>query len=83
MGARNKSLLPNGTGIYAHVVGWGMAVPETVLTNKELEKAIIRENVLRVPEFFLQGITQSKFARTETARTTAGYAPRTIRDMIL
>lgn len=53
------------------------------LTNKELEKAIIRENVLRTPEFFLQGIAQSKFARTETARTTAGYPPRTIRDMIL
>jgi hypothetical protein len=53
------------------------------LTGKELEKAIIRENVLRVPEFFLQGIAQNKFSRTETARITAGYAPRTIREMIL
>jgi hypothetical protein len=52
-------------------------------TNKELEMAIIRENVLRVPEFFLQGIAQNKFSRTETARITAGYTPRTIREMIL
>lgn len=25
-----------GTGLYAHIVGWGMAVPDTVLTNDDL-----------------------------------------------
>ncbi len=40
MGTRNKGMLPNGMGIYAHIVGWGMAVPEAVLTNKELEAIV-------------------------------------------
>jgi 3-oxoacyl-[acyl-carrier-protein] synthase-3 len=26
--------------VYAHIVGWGMAVPETVLTNKDLEAIV-------------------------------------------
>jgi 3-oxoacyl-[acyl-carrier-protein] synthase III len=37
---RRGSLSPNNTGIYAHVVGWGMAVPEAVLTNQELEAIV-------------------------------------------
>ena len=53
------------------------------LTGKELEREIVRENVLREPEFFLQHIAQNRFSRTETARVTAGYAPRAIREMIL
>jgi 3-oxoacyl-[acyl-carrier-protein] synthase-3 len=31
------------TGIYAHIVGWGMAVPENVLKNEDLE-AIVETN---------------------------------------
>lgn len=53
------------------------------LTGKELEREIVHENVLREPEFFLQHIVQNRFSRTETARVTAGYKPRTIREMIL
>ena len=34
---------PSLTGIYAHVVGWGMAVPDTILTNNDLE-AIVETN---------------------------------------
>lgn len=30
----------NGTGRYAHVVGWGVEVPERVLTNRDLEKMV-------------------------------------------
>lgn len=30
----------NSTGIYAHIIGWGMAVPDTVLTNQELEAIV-------------------------------------------
>lgn len=33
---RNPRLLPEPEGRYAHVVGWGMAVPEQVLTNQDL-----------------------------------------------
>jgi len=40
MGTHNHRQSSNGTGIYAHVVGWGMAVPEAVLTNKELEAIV-------------------------------------------
>jgi 3-oxoacyl-[acyl-carrier-protein] synthase III len=32
--------LANSTGIYAHIIGWGMAVPDTVLTNQELEAIV-------------------------------------------
>ena len=32
-----------GTGLYAHVVGWGMAVPDIVITNQDLE-AIVETN---------------------------------------
>ncbi|MBZ0290191.1 MAG: ketoacyl-ACP synthase III, partial [Anaerolineae bacterium] len=32
--------ISNSTGIYAHIVGWGMAVPETVLTNHDLEAIV-------------------------------------------
>lgn len=40
MGTHNRRLIPNSTGIYAHIVGWGMAVPEAVLTNRELEAIV-------------------------------------------
>ncbi|MEO8609631.1 MAG: beta-ketoacyl-ACP synthase III [Chloroflexota bacterium] len=30
----------NSTGIYAHIIGWGMAVPDTVLTNQEMEAIV-------------------------------------------
>lgn len=40
MGTRKQGLLPNGTGLYAHIVGWGMAVPEGILTNKDLEAIV-------------------------------------------
>jgi 3-oxoacyl-[acyl-carrier-protein] synthase III len=45
MAANTYSQIPsrNGTGIYAHLVGWGMAVPEGILTNEDLE-AIIETN---------------------------------------
>jgi 3-oxoacyl-[acyl-carrier-protein] synthase III len=32
--------ISNNTGIYAHIVGWGMAVPDTILTNKDLEAIV-------------------------------------------
>ena len=42
MGAHNNGRGPRTTdnGIYCHVVGWGMAVPERVLTNQDLEAIV-------------------------------------------
>lgn len=40
MATHNQPVLPSPTGIYAHIVGWGMAVPDTVLTNQELEAIV-------------------------------------------
>jgi 3-oxoacyl-[acyl-carrier-protein] synthase-3 len=42
MGMSKNGLFPiqNGTGIYAHIVGWGMAVPDTILTNQDLEAIV-------------------------------------------
>ena len=38
---RKNDLPPlNQPGIYAHIVGWGMAVPETILTNQDLEAIV-------------------------------------------
>ncbi|MBL8165160.1 MAG: ketoacyl-ACP synthase III [Anaerolineae bacterium] len=43
MVTHNSDLPASPTATYAHIVGWGMAVPETVLTNQELE-AIVETN---------------------------------------
>jgi 3-oxoacyl-[acyl-carrier-protein] synthase-3 len=43
MVTRNPESLPAPAPAYAHIVGWGMAVPEAVLTNSDLE-AIVDTN---------------------------------------
>ncbi len=43
MARTNPGMQQASTGIYAHIVGWGMAVPDTVLTNQHLE-AIVETN---------------------------------------
>lgn len=35
-----KGVSRHDTGIYAHIVGWGMAVPDTVMTNTELSAIV-------------------------------------------
>ncbi len=40
MVTHKQELSPTSTGIYAHIVGWGMAVPDTVLTNTDLEAIV-------------------------------------------
>ena len=32
------------TGIYAHIVGWGMAVPENVMTNDDMAAIVETDN---------------------------------------
>jgi len=36
MGTHNRGVTPRAESQYAHIVGWGMAVPEKVLTNEDL-----------------------------------------------
>ncbi len=36
MGTHNRGVTPRTDAIYAHIVGWGMAVPDHVLTNDDL-----------------------------------------------
>jgi 3-oxoacyl-[acyl-carrier-protein] synthase-3 len=41
MQKEKKASLPRrDTGIYAHIVGWGMSVPETVMTNHDLSAIV-------------------------------------------
>lgn len=40
MVTRNHEIAPPPSATYAHIVGWGMAVPETILTNSELEAIV-------------------------------------------
>lgn len=39
-----QDTLPAPTTRYAHIVGWGMAVPDTVLTNEDLEAIVETSN---------------------------------------
>lgn len=36
MGTHNRGVTPRAESQYAHIVGWGMAVPEKILTNEDL-----------------------------------------------
>ncbi|NDJ61159.1 MAG: ketoacyl-ACP synthase III [Chloroflexi bacterium] len=58
---------PNGT--YAHIVGWGMAVPETVLTNDDLA-AIVETN----DEWIMSrtGIRERRIASERETSATLG-----------
>jgi len=60
----------SGTGIYAHIVGWGMAVPEGVLTNKDLE-AIVDTNDEWIRA--RTGIRERRIANERESTATLGY----------
>ena len=65
------------TGIYAHVVGWGMAVPETVLTNEDLVAFI------ETSDDWIQartGIKERRIASERESSSTLGY--RAARDAL-
>jgi 3-oxoacyl-[acyl-carrier-protein] synthase-3 len=64
-----QSLPAHKTGIYAHIVGWGMAVPETVLTNDDLA-AIVETN-----DEWIQsrtGIRERRIANERESTATLG-----------
>lgn len=63
---KRVNLLP----IYAHVVGWGMAVPESVLTNDDLS-AIVETNDQWIQE--RTGIRERRIASERESTATLGY----------
>lgn len=69
MAARNQSKLRN-TGIYAHIVGWGMAVPEGVMTNDDMAAIVdTTDEWIRSRT----GIRERRIAGEKESTTTLGY----------
>src|SRR5215204_5131211 len=72
MGTNNKPDTPklSTTGIYAHVVGWGMAVPENVMTNDDMAA------IVETDDEWIQsrtGIKERRIATEKDSTATLGY----------
>jgi 3-oxoacyl-[acyl-carrier-protein] synthase III len=72
MGTNNKPDTPklSTTGIYAHVVGWGMAVPENVMTNDDMAA------IVETDDEWIQsrtGIKERRIATEKESTATLGY----------
>jgi 3-oxoacyl-[acyl-carrier-protein] synthase-3 len=63
-----RPLQPNG--IYARIVGWGMAVPDYVMTNDEMS-AIVETNDAWIQE--RTGIKERRIASDKESSATLGY----------
>lgn len=58
------------TGIYAHVVGWGMAVPEDVMTNSDMAAIVETDDEwIRTRT----GISERRIASEKESTATLGY----------
>lgn len=60
----------SSTGIYAHIVGWGMAVPDTVMTNDDLA------TIVETSDEWIQtrtGIRERRIAKEDESTATLGY----------
>ncbi len=69
--AANKQRQTNRTTMpYAHIVGWGMAVPETVMTNRDLE-ALVETNDEWIRT--RTGIRERRIASENESTATLGY----------
>lgn len=60
---------PPGSGIYAHIVGWGMAVPEKVMTNDDLT-AIVETSDEWIQR--MTGIKERRIASEKETTATLG-----------
>ncbi len=59
-----------GTGIYAHIVGWGMAVPDNVMTNDDMAA------IVETSDEWIQsrtGIKERRIATERESAATLGY----------
>ena len=60
----------NGNGIYAHIIGWGKAVPQQVMTNDDLSAFV------ETDDEWIQtrtGIRERRIASENESSTTLGY----------
>jgi 3-oxoacyl-[acyl-carrier-protein] synthase-3 len=60
----------SGTGIYAHIVGWGMAVPELIMTNHDLAA------IVETDDEWIQsrtGIRERRIANDKESTATLAY----------
>lgn len=68
MQKEKKPALPRrDTGIYAHIVGWGMAVPDTVMTNHDLSAIVETSDEWIVTR---TGIKERRIASDRESTTT-------------
>jgi 3-oxoacyl-[acyl-carrier-protein] synthase-3 len=58
------------TGIYAHIVGWGMAVPENVMTNDDMAAIVETDNEWIVSR---TGIRERRIAGEKESTATLAY----------
>src|SRR5512138_3780864 len=58
-----------GTGIYAHIIGWGMAVPDTVMTNDDLAAIVDTSDEWIVSR---TGIKERRIAGEKESSATLG-----------
>lgn len=62
---------------------WQMLVDRVKINWPDVtEDDIKRDNLERVPEFFVGDSLRQRFARVEKAKVTAGYSPRTYKEML-
>jgi len=58
------------TGIYAHIIGWGMAVPENVMTNQDMAAIVETDDEwIRTRT----GISERRIASDKESTATLGY----------
>lgn len=67
---RRSRVAGRDTGIYAHIVGWGMAVPETIMTNDDLAAIVETSDEWIVAR---TGIRERRIASDRESAATLGY----------
>lgn len=70
MATRNQHAGASPTGIYAHIVGWGMCVPQNVMTNHDMAA------IVETDDEWIQsrtGIRERRIANEEESTATMGH----------
>ncbi len=70
MGTHNRGVTPRADTLYAHIVGWGMAVPDKVLTNDDLA-AIVETSDEWIRK--MTGIRERRIAGEQETTATLGF----------
>ncbi len=70
MAVHNQQNGISPTGIYAHIVGWGMAVPENIMTNDDLAAIVETDNEWIVSR---TGIRERRIATEKESTSTLAH----------